>query len=552
MNITLIRSETKVFIANTIRIILIALLTAAIMLIVSNTGGTPNAYVHLIYIPIFLSAYYWGIVGGVSVAIVGGILVSPLVLSHTSREAIPQSDFWQSRLLILILVGFVAGYLFRRVYHLNKKANELLIVSPLTGTYNIIKLISDLREKTENRENFTIVSIKLTNFEAISKYIEDSVAKNFLNEFIKELSKNFGKDSIYSLGYDEINLILSSGWSKLETLKQIIEKHSTTFKKDDLSVKVFLKVGVYEYIGTDESAMEVYNKARIASEQGNTQETDIYFYDKGFNLNRQELLEISSSLLDSIENSELYLVYQPKINLADNRICGVEVLTRWDRKDKKAVAPNVFIKLAEEIGFIKEISKFVLENSYNQIVEWKNRGIELDFSINFTANELLDDHFIEWEKRLTECEHNVKDKLKIEITERVIWQNTDKIIKKINKLRAKGIRISIDDYGTGFNSLIMAAQFSYDQIKIDKYFIDHINDLEIRLLIVEMIEHAHAFGREVVAEGVETLEQLIILKELGCDIVQGYYYSKPIRPEEFEEYYKSFQKRIHQTTPTLQ
>jgi EAL domain-containing protein (putative c-di-GMP-specific phosphodiesterase class I) len=125
----------------------------------------------------------------------------------------------------------------------------------------------------------------------------------------------------------------------------------------------------------------------------------------------------------------------------------------------------------------------------------------------------------------------------IEITERIISVNNDKIKDKIEELRAKGIRISIDDFGTGFNSLIRVMEFPFDEIKISKYFIDNIINIEIRMMIKAIIDLAHKFNKTVVAEGVETQEQLNILREIKCDIAQGYYYSKPLTADEFEKYY---------------
>ena len=301
-----------------------------------------------------------------------------------------------------------------------------------------------------------------------------------------------------------------------------------------------MKIGIYEYCGTDETPVSVYNKARIAYEQGERQETGIYLYDEEFDLSRKEFLEISGSLLESINNNELYLVYQPKINVAENRISGVEVLTRWDRKGKKPVGPDVFINLAEDIGFINEISKFVLKNSFYQMTDWNKKGMVLDFSINFTANELLENYVVEWERKVMADENIIKSKLEIEITERVLSRNDDKIKKRIDELRANGIKISIDDFGTGVNSFFRVAQFPYDQIKIDKYFINYIEVFEIREMVKTIIDYAHKFNKEIVAEGVETEAQLNILRELNCDIIQGYYYSKPLRADEFEKYYLNF------------
>jgi EAL domain-containing protein (putative c-di-GMP-specific phosphodiesterase class I)/GGDEF domain-containing protein len=461
---------------------------------------------------------------------------------HFTEAIIHSDNNYVIRLIIITSVGFVTGYNFEKVNKLNEQAKINALINPLTGTYNINKLISDLDKKINHHEKFAIISIKLTNIEQVSKYIEQESADGVLDILIKELSSIYSKDVIYMSGYDEINLVVSLQCDYMEECKRVIEKYSTPFKVNQFMLRILIKIGIYEYAGINESPIDAYNKARIAYEQGSIQETGIYLYDKGFELSRKEFIETSNSLLGSISNNELYLVYQPKINIAKNTITGVEVLTRWDRKDNKPVSPAVFIKLAEDIGFIKEISSFVLDNSFHQILDWNSKGIVLDISINFTSNELLENYFAEWEKRVSENENIIKTKLEIEITERVLSQNNDKLIERIKELRAKGIKISIDDFGTGVNSLLTATQLPYDQIKIDRYFISQLNNFEIRELVREMIDHAHKFGREVVAEGVETEEQLNVLRDLNCDFAQGYYYSKPLLPIEFEQYYINFNK----------
>jgi EAL domain-containing protein (putative c-di-GMP-specific phosphodiesterase class I)/GGDEF domain-containing protein len=536
------RQNTILSKSNVFRFLLIAILVISVVFIVDLTGGAPNAYTHLIYIPVILSAYYWGLLGGVIVAAAAGVLISPLVPVHFTEAIIHSDNNYVIRLIIITSVGFVTGYNFEKVNKLNEQAKINALINPLTGTYNINKLISDLDKKINHHEKFAIISIKLTNIEQVSKYIEQESADGVLDILIKELSSIYSKDVIYMSGYDEINLVVSLQCDYMEECKRVIEKYSTPFKVNQFMLRILIKIGIYEYAGINESPIDAYNKARIAYEQGSIQETGIYLYDKGFELSRKEFIETSNSLLGSISNNELYLVYQPKINIAKNTITGVEVLTRWDRKDNKPVSPAVFIKLAEDIGFIKEISSFVLDNSFHQILDWNSKGIVLDISINFTSNELLENYFAEWEKRVSENENIIKTKLEIEITERVLSQNNDKLIERIKELRAKGIKISIDDFGTGVNSLLRATQLPYDQIKIDRYFISQLNNFEIRELVREMIDHAHKFGREVVAEGVETEEQLNVLRDLNCDFAQGYYYSKPLLPIEFEQYYINFNK----------
>jgi len=487
-------SKTKLTDSNVFRIPLIALSIISILFIVNITDGLKNGYWQLIFIPIIVSAYFWSVNGSVSVG--------------------------------------------KKLDKLDKAARERDFISPFTGIYNTNKLIINLEKRMNNGEIFAIVSIKFTNIEGLGKYIEQRFVDEILGNLINELLLEYGKDAVYSSGYDEINLIASRGY--LADCERILQQYSTAFKIEQFTFRVSVKIGIYEYEGSNETPIDIYNRSRIACEQGIEQESGIFHYKKEFELKRKEFFELSGSLLEAINNQEMHLVYQPKIKLADNTISGVEVLIRWDRGEKKPVGTNIFIQLAEDIGFIKEISKFVLKNTCLQIIEWNNKGIAINFSMNFTGNELIDTEFIEWGSKTIEDFKIPKSRLEFELTERVVSNKNDKLIKRLHEFRAKGYKISIDDFGTGINSLMRMVEIPYDQLKIDKYFIDHLNRIEIRELLKVIIDYAHEFKKSVVAEGVETAEQLKVLKELKCDIVQGYYYSKPLLPHEFEKYYFDF------------
>ena len=189
---------------------------------------------------------------------------------------------------------------------------------------------------------------------------------------------------------------------------------------------------------------------------------------------------------------------------------------------------------------IPKVSKWVVENSVKQIAEWKNKGIDLKFSINITSQEILEESFRNWAKEFIR-EYDLKENnLGIEITERVFSEDEDGLIKILNELRSVGFSVSIDDFGTGYNSLITMGNIPCDVIKIDKYFMDKIDKKEIKLLVKYIIEASHEIGKSVIAEGVETESQMRLLKKYGCDMVQGYYFSKPLYPDEFFKYYNEF------------
>lgn len=254
------------------------------------------------------------------------------------------------------------------------------------------------------------------------------------------------------------------------------------------------------------------------------------------------MYEIAGSLHKALNNNEFYLVYQPKINIQENKISGVEVLLRWDRGDKKPVGPGVFIDVAEKIGLIRDISKYVIENVIKQIKIWEKENISIHCSINLTAQELTDQELIEWAVGKIESHDIDRSMIEIEITERVLNKEFEKINKHLEYLREIGYKISIDDFGTGYNSLMMIGMIHYDVLKIDKFFLDRMCNFENRELVRKIIDYVHVLDKKVVAEGVETEEQLNFLKEYGCDEVQGYYFSKPLLAEDFAKFYKEFYK----------
>jgi len=436
-----------------------------------------------------------------------------------------------------MLVGFITGFIFNKADRLARQARARDFISAFSGRYNINKLLLDLKEKMDKGESFTIISLKLTNVEGIEKYVDYKVVGRIIKELISHLECACDDEAIYTSGNDEIVLIDCQNCGYLKKIKLAIEKYSQSVHVENFNFRVSMKAGVYNYRGGNETPIEVFTKARIAYEQGQEKESGIYYYKDELEEHRRQLYELSGALLESVKKDELYLVYQPKINLSDNTISGAEVLIRWNIAGKNEVGPDVFIKIAEDIGFIQEISKFAIKNATSHITEWKNKGLNLSLAVNLTSKELIDDEFNEWARQLLKENNFDISLIEIEITERVVCDRGEELVNLLKRLREKGYKISIDDFGTGFNTLMSITQIPFDIVKIDKYFTHSIERKEIRELIKSVIGYAHKMGKTVVAEGVETKEQARILKAIGCDCAQGYYFSKPLLPHEFEKFY---------------
>lgn len=526
-------------------VVLVAILIVLVLIIVYMTNGTKESYLHLIYLPIILAAYLWGANKALIVAAISGVLLGFIPLDVAA--GIKQNTMnWIHRTILLMIIGYLTGRLFEKVHKLNICLKDKEFVSEITGLYNTKKLFYDLNDMLNCGDIFTIISLKLINIEGIGKYVDYNLVQKLIKQLIEDIKYEFDDIYMYSSSDDELILILPDGCRYFDTISSLVNNYSTAVNIDGFQVRMPLKVGIYNYAGRYETPIEIYNKARIASEQGEANEAGIYYYDITIDKQRKEMFEIAGSLHNALVNKEFYLVYQPKINVITNEITGVEVLLRWDRGERKPVGPGVFIDVAEKIGFIKEISKYVIENAINQIKEWEKENIIVSCAINLTAHELIDRKLMEWTHNIIDSTNIDRSRIELEITERVINKESEKINKRLEYLRKLGYKISIDDFGTGYNSLMMIGTIPYDILKIDKFFIDKMEHIEDRELIRKVIDYFHVLNKKVVAEGVETEEQVNYLKEFGCDELQGYYFSKPLLPDEFVKFYKDFYKTKEQ------
>jgi EAL domain-containing protein (putative c-di-GMP-specific phosphodiesterase class I) len=247
------------------------------------------------------------------------------------------------------------------------------------------------------------------------------------------------------------------------------------------------------------------------------------------------LLALEAGLRRALERKELLLHYQPKVETLSGRIVGAEALVRWRHPEFGMVAPAHFIPTAEETGLILPLSRWVLRDACRQSVEWQTRGLpRLPVSVNLSPRQFIDDDIIDDTRAIIRETGMDPSLLEFEITESMMMHNAERTVQILTELRAMGIHIAIDDFGIGYSSLSHLKRFPIDTLKIDQSFIGDIPGDNADAAITEAII---AIGKSlkiaVVAEGVETLEQLRFLSERNCDQIQGYLFSKPLAADEF-------------------
>lgn len=246
------------------------------------------------------------------------------------------------------------------------------------------------------------------------------------------------------------------------------------------------------------------------------------------------------ALKRALQEQRLHMLYQPKVSLRDGTLVRVEALVRWDDPELGSVEPSRFVPVAEEHGLIDELTQWGLRTILRQWLDWREQGIDTEIAFNISPLSLQHLDFPDLVERMCHALDVPTDRLVLELTEGAT-QPLINLMDALTRFRIKGIRLAIDDFGTGYSTLMLLRQLPFTELKIDRVFVaDVASSRDCRLIIQSIIELAHGLGLTAIAEGVETVEQLRLLRDLGCDIAQGYLISQPIGPEALAAWRQAF------------
>jgi EAL domain-containing protein (putative c-di-GMP-specific phosphodiesterase class I) len=253
--------------------------------------------------------------------------------------------------------------------------------------------------------------------------------------------------------------------------------------------------------------------------------------------------ELLASFSRALEEQRLRMVYQPKVSLSDGGLNRVEALVRWDDPELGPVEPSRFVPLAEEHGLIDDLTHWGLRTILRQWVDWRGEGVDTCIAFNISALSLQHLDFPDLVERMCRALEVPTDRLVLELTEGAT-QPLVKLMDTLTRFRIKGVGLAIDDFGTGYSSLMQLRQLPFTEVKIDQAFVrDVARSSDCRLIVKTVADLAHGLGLIATAEGVETLEQLQLIKELGCDLAQGYFISPPMEPEKLKAWQRKFKQR---------
>lgn len=413
---------------------------------------------------------------------------------------------------------------------------QLAYIDKLTKIENSNYFIEKASKLLKQQYEGYLLIIDIGKFKMFNKKYGRIQGDKLLISIGQKLKQILGEKRIVTrLANDAFAVILE--YKKEEKLIQIVEiiiDKLSKIKIDKELYKILIAIGISKITKKDNDIFDVLDKAIIARDEAK-KNFNKKFYIFNQKLENQMIKEHEIELImeEGLQNQEFKVYYQPKVNTKNEKVEEAEALVRWERENK-LIPPNEFIPVFEKNKFIIQLDKYIYEQVCKDMKEWKEKyNKKIKISVNISKQHIVQDGFIEEYYKITKKYNINPNEIELEITETTELDERFGISKILEKLKEKGFKISIDDFGTGYSSLSMLQQIPVDVIKIDKLFVDQIKMLEIMILI------AKKMGLKTVAEGVETNEQVQILKKLEVDLLQGFYYSKPLEKTEFEKYWQN-------------
>jgi diguanylate cyclase (GGDEF)-like protein len=413
----------------------------------------------------------------------------------------------------------------------------------LTSLPNRLKFKTTLNalvaEALMSDSELAVVFLDLDRFQDINDSYGHSVGDELLKLLSIRLLESVDKKSVVSrLGGDEFAIIFENITSKDDIsnrVENILQSISKVFSlSNNLSLHVNASAGVVFAPSSAKDVEDIIKYADSALNQAKLDGRGLYrLYSDNITTKYQEKIEYENALRFALKNGELDVYYQPQVDIKTDTIVSAEALIRWNHPDKGSILPSFFIPLAEESGLINDISQFVIDRvckDGNILIE---SGHNIKLAINISPNQIKYQNILDFVLEAIETNKYDASLLEIEITEGSIMQRESQMVELLHVLKEHKIHLAIDDFGTGYSSLSYLKKFPVDILKIDKSFIDELHQDEDKAIVIAIIELAKALGFKVLAEGVETKEQLSFLQKRGCELYQGYLMSKALPFEEF-------------------
>ncbi len=477
---------------------------------------------------------------------------------HSTRQG--GEKFWEQVVITPIRneEGVTTQYLIlgedisvRKHYEqqLLKQANYDLLTSLPNRMLALDRLKLALAQSRRDHSLVGLMFLDLDNFKTINDTLGHDAGDALLVEAARRISNALrGNSTVARLGGDEFLIILPN----LEHAEdsdvvgeRILAAFSVPFDINGQEIFVSTSIGIAVYPLDCDNSSTLLQYADAAMYQAKSKGKSAYQrFTPDINQHSRERLKLDAYLRKALENREFTLNFQPIVEAATGRLVGAEALLRWDHPELGRISPDTFIPLAEESGLIIPIGEWVLEEACSVTAGW-NRRLEqtLSIAINVSPRQFRDRSFVDAVDKALSDSGLPASKLELEITERLLLDNTLETNEILRALDDRGVRLSVDDFGTGYSALSYLKSYPFDSLKVDRAFVkDVMTESEDAALVTAIITMAHSLGLSVIAEGVEDTQQLHFLRTKGCDFAQGYFYSRPVPADEFLEWVEENQR----------
>jgi diguanylate cyclase (GGDEF)-like protein len=415
------------------------------------------------------------------------------------------------------------------------------------------RLDQALRGAARSQLPLALLVLDLNRFKDINDTLGHHAGDRLLKQVAVRLREVVrGSDTLARLGGDEFALLLPALAAEND-VEQVVHKiervFATPFAVAEMKLEVSASVGIAlaPRHGTDVDTL--MQRADVAMYAAKEERRSYHVYDTRMDRHSSKRLSLLTQLRQAIARDEMVLHFQPKVHAATGTPCGAEALVRWQHPDFGTVPPDEFIQLAEQTGLIQELARWVLRNALMQAASWIEAGHDLGIAVNISPATLLDPEFPDFIAGLCAAHRVPHGTLTLEVTESSLLREPELALGILKRLAELGCAISIDDFGTGYSSLGYLKKMPATELKIDQSFVfEMLNDASDAAIVRATIDLAHTLGMRVVAEGVENERVACALRALGCDILQGFHFARPLPAAQFD----AWLQRAHAATPLEQ
>ncbi len=438
------------------------------------------------------------------------------------------------------LLVAVARYVlsFNDVRRLSEVREQQARTDELTGLSNRRHFYGQLNQAIESCEargaSFALLMIDLDHFKELNDTLGHSAGDLVLTQIGPRIESVLRGGAIARLGGDEFGVILREPEAAESVAERILQALASPFELGGVSVSVQASVGIAVFPRDARTMSRLMQCADVAMYQAKDLRARYAVYSPVADQHSRARLELMGDLKQAIAQRELDVYFQPQVDLNTLEPRGAEALVRWHHSNQGLLGPDNFIALAEQGGVMRELTSYVLEQSLAQHRIWLNSGHELTIAVNVSATNLVDSAFVGELREQLERWRIPPQMLKLEITESVLIAEGPRVRSVLESLAALGVRLSLDDFGTGYSPLAYLRDLPVGEIKIDRSFVSAMmSSSDTELIVESTIALARRLGMDVVAEGIETTEQLALLHALDCPLAQGYLFSEPLAAEDF-------------------